>query len=460
MSIVLTRRKALIGGGVVAAVSGTAGVGFLMTSEPPLAPGPFAPEALQNDLKIWQQALLQRHPRWHGHSHLDDATETAFQAVAASITEPLSRQDAFRAFGKMNPYFRDAHTLLMPSLTGGGPYDDIDKQFPFGVDVKANGSFSLRSSWTHEDGEYPPLKSGTEILAINGVDASQILERIKPYSHGETEILRGYILSLLLPQWLDCVLGWRDRFSIVLREGNTTRQIKWKSGEHWEADDAKTRYAPTISWPVAGTALLRVPTFDVDDDPTLFEKQIADCFAELNKRGADKLVIDIRNNTGGQSDAGAYIIRHLIDKPVTQVSRAREKLNEDNNGIFGWYGEPGTLREFDMDEEQIEPVSSDQRFNGQSYVWIDELSYSASILFATAMQDHGIAKLIGTPTGGFANQTGNMMPTRLPTTGFNAYIATREFLRPNGDTHVGPVVPDILQAKGESDAAFLTGVLS
>jgi hypothetical protein len=68
-------------------------------------------------------------------------------------------------------------------------------------------------------------------------------------------------------------------------------------------------------------------------------------------------------------------------------------------------------------------------------VLIDELTYSAAILFATTMQDHGLARLVGRPTGGHANQTGNMMPTRLRHSGFTVFIATRDFIRPSGDTH-------------------------
>ena len=68
-------------------------------------------------------------------------------------------------------------------------------------------------------------------------------------------------------------------------------------------------------------------------------------------------------------------------------------------------------------------VAADTRFKGRVAVLIDELTYSAGILFATTMQDHKLATVVGRPTGGFANQTDNMMPTRLPATGFTAFIA-------------------------------------
>ena len=90
---------------------------------------------------------------------------------------------------------------------------------------------------------------------------------------------------------------------------------------------------------------------------------------------------------------------------------------------------------------------------------IDELTYSAGILFATTMQDLKLARLVGRPTGGFANQTGNMMPTRLPGTGFTAFIATRDFIRPSGDERVLPVLPDLLLLGELADAEFIRRTL-
>ncbi|WP_171003888.1 hypothetical protein [Sphingopyxis sp. L1A2A] len=48
-----------------------------------------------------------------------------------------------------------------------------------------------------------------------------------------------------------------------------------------------------------------------------------------------------------------------------------------------------------------------------------------------------------------------MMPTRLPATGFTAFIATRDFLRPSGDRRVLPVLPDIVAADGATEAEIM-----
>ena len=228
---------------------------------------------------------------------------------------------------------------------------------------------------------------------------------------------------------------------IFARDGEGTREITWSADSEWTPQaQGSPRDRSTLGWLEAGLALLKVPTFGVDEDPATFEQAIDRAFAEIRNRGADQLDIDVRGSTGGQSDAGAHVVRNFLHKPVVQVASARERLNADNNGVLGYRGQPGDMVEFDLSDKAIEPVESDMRFSGPVAVLIDELTYSAGILFATAMQDYGLA---GRPTGGFANQTGNMMPTRLPNTGFNGFIETREFVRPSGEIRDSPVVPDL-----------------
>ena len=126
------------------------------------------------------------------------------------------------------------------------------------------------------------------------------------------------------------------------------------------------------------------------------------------------------------------------------MSRARERLNEDNRGLFGYKGRAGEMREMDLSRDGlIQPAPAAQRFCGRVVLLIDAMTYSAGILFATTLQDHGLATLIGEPTGGHANQTGNMEPVRLPHSGLVAYLPARIFVRPSGQAGAEPVRPDI-----------------
>lgn len=401
-------------------------------------PATLSAKALREDLQQWRHAVLQRHPRFHGQARLDAALEAGFDTLHGRLSQPLRRDQALPLFLGLNPLLRDAHTLLMPWPDGQEPKEGSGL-FPFGVDLHGRAELHLRSSWQREaDGLR--LRAGTRLLGINGLGTEALLERLERCSHGETAILRRHMLSLLWPHWLHAVLGWRAPFTLQL-EGQP-QALQLQAGERWQALRPAPEL-PHLRLLGADAALLQVPTLDVDEQAEAFQRAVDAAFATLRQRRVQRLLIDLRGNTGGQSDAGAALLRPLLNRPIAQVSRAVERLNEDNNGLLGWRGAAGTLREIDLARDgQVQPLPEAQRFTGRVAVLIDELSYSATLLLATAVQDHRLGWLAGRASGGFANQTGNMMKTRLAHSGWTAFIATRSFLRPSGDRRELPVQPD------------------
>jgi hypothetical protein len=450
-------RRAVLGSAAGLIVLGSGSAALLSRTPEPAKR--FDGEQLIADLRFWRQQVLFRHPRYAGKDVLEPEIEAAFRDAMAACRDNTSRQEAFRIIAAINPAFRDAHTLLLPWISGDEPSEaDTEVQFPFDMDVVPGAGLILRSEWKHaKTGQV--LVKGASVESINGVPARELVAQLEQFSHGETGLLRSHMLSVMLPGWLDAVMGWRGAFDIRFGPHAGGASVRWVHGETWKPKQSGPRDMPQLSWPQPGLALLKVPTFDVDEDPSTFERAIEAAFATIRAHNAAGLVIDVRGNTGGQSDAGAAIIRQFLTRPVVQVSRARERLNEDNNGLLGYRGTPGEMLEFDLGDKAIEPVAPEQRFGGPVVVLIDELTYSAGILLATSMQDHRLALLAGTATGGFANQTGNMMPSKLPNTGFTGFIATREFVRPNGDVRQHQVMPDIALSD-EPTAALLSALVS
>jgi hypothetical protein len=298
------------------------------------------PAQQQADLKQWRQAVLDRHPRFAGQDRLDDALEAVFAAALNAATRPQARQPALAAWAHVNPALRDAHTLLLPWLDGRSP-DEAQRrqQFPFGVRLGADGLPRLRSRWQRaSDGSVLP--AGAAVLALNGLAAPALMQALVPCSHGETEALRRHMLTLMWPQWLHAVLGWSGRFKLKL-QGEDGRDIDLvlDPADRWQALQPPPEL-PTLQPLGAGAAWLRVPSFDVDEDPAAFRRAVEAAFAQVRQAGVQRLIIDVRGNTGGQSDAGAEIVRRFIDRPVQPVARARERLNEDNNGWFGHRAHP------------------------------------------------------------------------------------------------------------------------
>src|SRR5688572_31954851 len=91
----------------------------------------FAPELLRQDLAFLRDAVVHRHPRFHGRKP-DAGFTRAFADAERSLRTPMNRDEAFRTLARVNPAFQDAHTLLLPTFaTQAG--DAGGKPFPIAV---------------------------------------------------------------------------------------------------------------------------------------------------------------------------------------------------------------------------------------------------------------------------------------------------------------------------------------
>lgn len=430
-----------------------AGACHRVTDSQPRADARYAPEQLRADLAVLRDAVLRRHPRHHAVAP-DVELVAAFETAQQALATPMTRAEAFRVLARVNPAYRDAHTVLMPTFATEAAQGAA--QFPIAVRLGPTGELRVRGTWASAL-RREQLADGTRIVSINGENVDALLEDLAQYGHGETAALRRHLLTLMFGDWLAAVREWRGEFVLAVESGGSARNVTIGAADDWQAlqPDA-ARDLPRLEDLGAGVALLRLPTFDVDDDPAGFRAAVDRAFAALRRTRAAGLIVDVRGNTGGQSDAGAHVIRYLANRPVNQVSRARERLHDGNRGPFGWKGRVGEIRELDLARDGvIEPAPEAQRFRGPAVVLIDAMTYSAAILFATTLQDHGLATVVGQPTGGHANQTGNMEPVTLPNTRLLAYVPAREFVRPSGDTRVGPVMPDVVVEASADERVLL-----
>ena len=148
---------------------------------------------------------------------------------------------------------------------------------------------------------------------------------------------------------------------------------------------------------------------------------------------ADALIIDIRDNGGGNSGHGYSIMARLIDEPCSLTSRWRTR--EIRPTFRAWGREPSW---FEGDHGTIEPRGQEP-FEGDVVVLIGPRTYSAAEDFLVPMKASGRAKLVGEPTGGSTGQ-----PLRVDVYGAHAAICTKWDRFPDGSDFVGVgVQPDI-----------------
>ncbi|HEX8171594.1 MAG TPA: S41 family peptidase [Thermoanaerobaculia bacterium] len=146
------------------------------------------------------------------------------------------------------------------------------------------------------------------------------------------------------------------------------------------------------------------------------------------------LILDVRENGGGDSTNGWYVLSTLTDKPL-RTSRWKTRKYLPSHRAWG--------RPESWDEHEGEPFppNGKMHYTKPVAVLISERTFSAAEDFAVAYDAMDRGLLIGGPTGG---STGQPMNFDLPGGG-NGGVCTKRDSYPDGREFVGiGVTPDIV----------------
>jgi len=152
-------------------------------------------------------------------------------------------------------------------------------------------------------------------------------------------------------------------------------------------------------------------------------EQTLACIAEMMGQGAKALLFDVRFNPGGYKDELVLVLDELVPEGITfhQVDYAGEELIDRSDDVY-----------LQM------PMA----------VLVNSESYSAAEYFAAALQEYGVADVVGSKTVG----KGNFQYTFEFSDGSGAAISCGKYYTPQGKslTDVG-VTPDVEVDLSEED---------
>jgi len=412
--------------------------------DPALMDATFTAPQLQQDVDYLFKRVAELHPDLD--ARLPSAErETLRLALRGQVREGMDRRAFQRLVGTATEAFRDGHAGVFY------PYPEFNRfsagggtVFPMTV-TSRDGALYVK----HDFSPTTPLAAGTRLLAINGVPAQEMLATMARYTRGESQLLREQIAA----REFDAPATVRYQSAT----GEVETQVPALSATAFEAGVEKQEDAGGSN--VAYRTLeqdvgyLEVSYFGGDQGD--FRSSIDDAIATARKDGVKDLLVDIRNNPGGSTDNVETLLSRLSAQECRLVSGITEKINDTSAG--GWFakGKAGELVNVDYDST-VTPAKETKRFPGKVYLLIGPYTYSAGIVMATAVQDCAVGTLVGEPTAGFANQTGQIYFFDLPNTRIRAFAPTRLLFRPSGDRRVGGVQPEhLLTASGAGQEAMV-----
>ena len=431
-------------------IKGAAGM-LLAVAMTSAAAAPLTAQQLRADFQLARRALEESHGgiyRYTSKATLD----RVFDDAAAKLDRPMDAADFHRILESAVAAVRCGHTavILPPALQSA-----MEQALLLPLDVKLIGArvYILR------DFDDAPGLAGHEIVAVNGVAARTIVERAINASHGDGFIATGreQRVARRFKEELFLQFGMQGRFTLALGgatphtvtiTGQTLAALRLASASRYPQDQRRKGFAELSLLDDGKIARLQIFNFsdeDEDDDGAVILKK---AFAKLSASGAHTLLLDLRDNGGGEDALGKRVFSHLVDAPFPYY----EALTVKRSGAAG------------VDSVNRHPNLGIQMpamptFKGRVIALINGRSFSTTAELITQLHDKQRATFVGEESGGayHGNSSGSSMTVVLPNSAAKVVIPLVTYTLAVSGKHANGrgVVPEVQVAPTIGD--YLSG---
>lgn len=441
--------------------------------------GAFSAQAVREDLHYLYDTLAAGHYDLFAYRERADY-DALFERLLASVHGPQSRREAAALFQQLAAYGRVGHartdaplTEFVAHLGRGGTLLPIF--------IRVDGEKVHLTRTADLDGE---LAAGTRLLAIDNRPIGEWLEKLGRLVSAERPYMAQAQMEESFPALLWAVLGEREGVSVTVRgpDGEpveahvpavTRSGLRAIAGRHPTPEIQADFSAREVELLPGGIAYLRPgPFMNIEGDEagppsyddTAFRQFLDDALGRILAAGSSDLVIDLRNNPGGNNNFSDAMVAWFADRPFRFASSFMLKASAPTKA---WYqrlrseGAPidemlarlmeaeanqpnGTRYPFEI---PLVAPRAGARFDGRVWVLVNRHSYSNAASVAALIQDYGFGTILGEETADVPTTYASAVHFELPNSGYSVAYPKSYFIRPDGDEAVRGVIPDVKLAR-------------
>ena len=419
----------------------------------------FPASAVKADLEYLYKTLENANYNLYAYvskSEFDKAYVNSLKAI--SKKDSVSLLQATKLFQKFTATGNIGHTEVdFPAQSyityayNGGTVFPLELAFE-------DGKAFIRKSYT----DNPEIRAGQQLLSINKVPVKKIQQEIYPYISAERPYFKDVKLEFWsLPRYYWAVFGEKDTFQVQVKSANgkvETHSLSAIPVLDYEGKRNEITNSQRFFDIKHDVAYLNPGPFSSakENGEEQFRAFIDSAFADIKSKGVEHLVVDLRNNQGGDNSYSDYLISYFADKPfrwyskfslkTSAVLKAQTRQNTPEDKIEDYAKailshKNGEVYEYTFPEQK--PVDESKRLTGKIYVLVNRHTYSMAAVSAALIQDYNFATIVGEETGDVPTLYASQFSFPLPNTGIVVKAAKGYIVRPNGDERLIGVVPDI-----------------
>lgn len=370
-------------------------------------------------------------------------TGTDFDALAReielSITDATTYSEHFLALRRWAAAFHDGHVNALSA-------DDTSQlelyTSPVRLEVFAPATPNEKLVVQAVTGSLGNISAGDQVLEVNGVPAAEAISRAVPlFASGSTEAMRRRGMARRLVDVIGSRLGMEPFTLKVVHKGveeivsiprKAELQLPPRPNPGQPGGDEDSSKLITAQVMPGGLGYLRIDAF-IGNMGELLD------VAMDRLQGTRGLVIDVRANGGGDQ-SGSRVLARLIDPEGGKL--VRYKVSPRNSDYIlakrPYYyldGIDAGLPFAPWENVEVAPAPAAKGYRGKPIaVLTGPACFSACDTFVAALQAHGLATVVGEPTGG---GTGSPLELELPHTNLGFRYSVVRGLSPKGEAIEG-----------------------
>lgn len=408
-------------------------------------------EALHEDLDILKYNLEQIHAGLYTYTS-KDKIDQKFNDIRSEITSPLTSIEFYRRIVVLHQEIKNGHTIIIPSEIFDQATATTTPIFPLDIYWDRGQVYILRNN-----SDSPNLIPGLLIDSINGALASQVFLEMSnlwtrdgnnvTFPEGITQrAFSGFYINFIgTPESYELVLedsnGVKSNTKVKALEASEVNQNRSERyGEihdYWQEGDGDAVTLNLID-NVAHLQIKTCSTSDIRKFGRSIRRMMNDYFELIDDQKVEHLIIDLRNNGGGDDITSRELFRHVSSIPFTQFEDSylitRKIPNKDyyseNIGRMNSFAKVGIKKGddnlyrlnkvgrifFRADGMLKEHKPTKKPFKGQIYTLTNAYSFSAAGEIASLLKEYTNSLFIGEEPGGNATNVvaGEIFTLTLP----------------------------------------------
>ncbi len=316
--------------------------------------------------------------------------------------------------------------------------------FPFNCKIVGEKRILAPANLT----EIPP---NAEILSINGIPSKQIIKKLLGSISGESKSFRMAILNKSFAERFGAFYGFKPNYKVVYKldgEKNTITISGYELTDLLELikkrrQNNQTNNNQLYDYKALNNEKIGIIDFKSFSDLELFTHFLDSVFTKIKQEKTENLIIDLRNNGGGNSELGDELFQYILKVPFSQYGKTTTKYSRKRAEFYTEYRNT-FLKDFSdsIFNELISPeygtISTESgslkllrenksRFVGNVYLLTSSNTFSSASDFAWCFQYFKTGKIIGEETGGYIVCFGDIIYVSLPISKLQMSISHKEF---------------------------------